>query len=49
MRPGRSPQSRVLVVLVASRSGARAARAKAVRLGYPGSTVLRLPPAACRR
>jgi hypothetical protein len=49
LRPGRSPQSRVLVVPVASQSGARAARAKAVRLGYPGSTVLRLPATACRR
>jgi hypothetical protein len=49
LRPGRSPQSQVLVVPVASRSGARAARAKAVRLGYPGSTVLRLPATACWR
>jgi hypothetical protein len=49
LRPGRSPQSRVLVVPVASPSGARAARSKAVRLGYPGSTVLRLPATACRR
>jgi hypothetical protein len=49
LRPGRSPKSRVLVVQVASRSSARGVRAKAVRLGYPGSTVLRLPATACRR
>jgi|RhiMethySRZTD1v2_1073278.scaffolds.fasta_scaffold476489_2 hypothetical protein len=49
LRPGRSPQTRVLVVTVASRSGVRAARAKAARLGYRGGTVLRLPATVCRR
>ena len=48
LRQGRAPQSRVLVVTARTRNGAGAARAAAIRLGFPGSRVVRLPAPACR-
>lgn len=49
LRQGRSPKTRVLVVPARSRSAARAARDRAVRLGFTRSTVRGLPRSACRR
>jgi len=49
LRPGQSPTTRVLVVPARSRSAARAARDRAVRLGFTRSTVRGLPRTACRR
>lgn len=49
LRPGQRPDTRVLLVPARSRSAARAARDRAVRLGFAHSMVRRLPRAACRR
>lgn len=49
LRPGQRPGTRLLVVQARSRSSARAARDRAIRLGFTHSTVRRRPPAACRR
>jgi hypothetical protein len=49
LRPGRGTQTRVAVIPARSRSTARAARDRAVQLGFPRSRVLGLPRSACRR
>lgn len=49
LRPGRGTRTRVVVIPARSRSGARAARDRAVRLGFPRSRVRGLPRSACRR
>jgi len=48
LRPGERPGRPVLIVPAGDLTTARAARSKAVRLGFTRATVLRLPPAACR-
>jgi hypothetical protein len=48
VRPGPRPGARLLVVPTRTQDAAKAARAKAVRLGFPRSTLKRLPAGACR-
>lgn len=49
LRPGPRPGTRLLVVPARSQAAAKAARARTVRLGFPHSTLRRLPARACRR
>jgi hypothetical protein len=49
IRRGHRPGTRELVVQTRTKAAANAARARVTRLGFAGSTVRRLPRAACQR
>lgn len=49
VRPGQGAGTRVLVVPARSQAAAHAARARAIRLGFPRSSVRRMPSVICRR